>query len=271
VAGSGTFGGMAVRVETRGPVLEITLDRPPANAIDRDTSLALYEQFARLRDDDELRVSVLAGAGERFFSAGWDLKAAAAGEEDPSTDFSPGGFAGITEMFDLDKPVIAAVNGLAAGGGFEMVLACDLIVAAEHAEFFLPELSIGVVPDAGGVQRLPRLLPRALAVELLLTGRRLGAEEALRRGLLHAVAPRERLMDEARALAERIAAAAPLATQATKQVVRGAEGLSAEEAFAAMRRGDFPAYTRALASDEAAEGARAFAEGRSPRFSNPSA
>jgi crotonobetainyl-CoA hydratase len=262
---------MSVRGETRGPVLEVTLDRPPANAIDRHTSVALYEQFARLRDDPELRVGILTAAGERFFSAGWDLKAAAAGEEDPSTDFGPGGFAGLTEMFDLDKPVVAAVNGLAAGGGFEMVLACDLILAAEHAEFFLPELSIGVVPDAGGVQRLPRLLPRAVAMELLLTGRRLGADEAHRWGLVRSVAPAERLLDEARELADRIAAAAPLATQAAKQVVRGIEGLGAEEAFAAMRRGDFPAYTLALASDEAREGATAFAEGRPPRFDAPSA
>ena len=262
---------MSVRGETRGPVLEVTLDRPPANAIDRHTSVALYEQFARLRDDPELRVGILTAAGERFFSAGWDLKAAAAGEEDPSTDFGPGGFAGLTELFDLDKPVVAAVNGLAAGGGFEMVLACDLIVAAEHAEFFLPELSIGVVPDAGGVQRLPRLLPRAVAMELLLTGRRMGADEARRWGLVRSVAPAERLFDEARELADRIAAAAPLATRAAKQVVRGIEGLNAEEAFAAMRRGDFPAYTLALASDEAREGAAAFAEGRRPRFPAPSA
>jgi crotonobetainyl-CoA hydratase len=262
---------MSVRGETRGAVLEVTLDRPPANAIDRHTSVALYEQFARLRDSAELRVGILTAAGDRFFSAGWDLKAAAAGEEDPSTDFGPGGFAGLTELFDLDKPVIAAVNGLAAGGGFEMVLACDLIVAAEHAEFFLPELSIGVVPDAGGVQRLPRLLPRSVAMELLLTGRRMGAEEAHGWGLVRSVAPPERLLDEARELAERIAAAAPLATQATKQVVRGIEGLDAEDAFAAMRRGDFPAYTLALASDEAREGASAFAEGRPPRFTAPSA
>jgi hypothetical protein len=169
---------MAVHAEARGPILEITLDRPKANAIDRETSLALHGAFARLRDDPELRVGIFTGelrvgiftgAGERFFSAGWDLKAAAAGEEDPSTDFGPGGFAGFTEMFDLDKPVIAAVNGMAVGGGFEMVLACDLIVAAEHAQFFLPELSLGIVPDAGGVQRLPALLPRAVATDLILT------------------------------------------------------------------------------------------------------
>jgi crotonobetainyl-CoA hydratase len=257
---------MAVHAQVRGPVLEITLDRPKANAIDRETGLALHDAFARLRDDGDLRVGIFTGAGERFFSAGWDLKAAAAGEEDPSTDFGPGGFAGFTEMFDLDKPVIAAVNGLAAGGGFEMVLACDLIVAAEHAEFFLPELSLGIVPDAGGVQRLPSLLPRAVANDLILTSRRMDAREAERWGLVCSVVAGEQLMDEARALARRVSAAAPLATQAAKQVLRGIEGMGAEEAFAAMRDGRFSAYDRALASDEAREGAAAFGEGRRPEF-----
>jgi crotonobetainyl-CoA hydratase len=257
---------MAVHAEAQGPVLEITLDRPKANAIDRETGLALHDAFARLRDDDGLRVGIFTGAGERFFSAGWDLKAAAAGEEDPSTDFGPGGFAGFTEMFDLDKPVIAAVNGMAAGGGFEMVLACDLIVAAEHAEFFLPELSLGIVPDAGGVQRLPSLLPRAVANDLILTSRRMGAAEAERWGLVRSVVPAGRLLDEARELAGRVAAAAPLATQATKQVLRGTEGMNAERSFAAMRDGRFGAYDRALASDESRKGAAAFAEGRPARF-----
>ena len=165
-------------------------------------------------------------------------------------------------MFDLDKPVIAAVNGMAVGGGFELLLACDLIVAAEHAELFLPELSRGIVPDAGGVQRLPGLLPRGVALDLLLTSRRMSAREAQQWGLVRSVVPGERLMEEARELAARVAAAAPLATQATKQVLRGTAGLSAEEAFAAMGSGRFPAYDRALASDESHEGARAFAEGR---------
>jgi crotonobetainyl-CoA hydratase len=252
----------AVRTEVRGHVLEIVLDRPKANAIDRATGLALYDEFARLRDDPELRVGILTGGGERFFSAGWDLKAAAAGEEDTSTDFGPGGFAGLTEMFDLDKPVIAAVNGLAAGGGFELALACDLIVAADHAEFFLPELSLGIVPDAGGAQRLPRRLPWFLAMELLLTSRRMGAEEAGRRGLVCSVVPGAELMDEARRLADQIAACPPLAVQATKEIVRRGEGLSVEEMFAAMAAGRFPAYSRAIAAAEFVEGARAFAEGR---------
>jgi crotonobetainyl-CoA hydratase len=252
----------AVRTEVRGHVLEVVLDRPKANAIDHATGIELYEAFARLRDEDDLHVGILTGGGERFFSAGWDLKAAAAGEEDTSTDFGPGGFAGLTEMFDLDKPVIAAVNGLAVGGGFELVLACDLIVAADHAEFFLPELSLGIVPDAGGAQRLPRRLPWFLAMDLLLTSRRMGAEEAERRGLVCSVVPSAQLMDEARRLADQIARCPPLAVQATKEIIRRGEGLSVEETFAQMAAGAFPAYSRAIAASEFVEGAKAFAEGR---------
>ena len=182
-------------------------------------------------------------------------------------DYGVGGFAGLTEMFELDKPVIAAVNGLAVGGGFELALACDLIVAAEHAEFFLPETGIGIIPDAGGVQRLPRRLPYAIAMELMLTGRRMDAAEAARYGLVNMVVPAAQLMTEARAMGERIAAAAPLAVRALKQVVRGLESMSVEQGFKAMRAGAFPAYTAMLASDDAVEGPRAFAEKRKPIWS----
>ena len=252
----------AVGATARGSVLEIVIDRPKANAIDRATSLQLHEAFVRLRDDPDLRVGILTGAGQRFFSAGWDLKAAAAGAEDPSSDFGPGGFAGLTEMFDLNKPVVAAVNGLAAGGGFELLLACDLIVAAEHAEMFLPELGLGIVPDAGGAQRLPRRLPWFVAMDLLLTGRRLGAEEAARWGLVRSVVPGAELMDEARRLADRIAACPAPAVEATKEIARRGEGLTVQEQFAAMAAGDWPAYARALAADDFLEASRAFAEGR---------
>ena len=146
-------------------VLEITIDRPKANAIDVTTSRALYAAFDRLRRDPRLRVAILTGAGEKFFCAGWDLKAAAAGEG-IDADHGPGGFAGLTEFFDIGKPVIAAVNGLAFGGGFELVLAADLVVAAEHAEFALTEVTLGIVPDAGGLVRLPARVPRPIAAEI---------------------------------------------------------------------------------------------------------
>jgi len=251
----------AVRSERRGAVTEITLDRPKANAIDAATSRALGLAFAAFRDDGLARVAIVTGAGDRFFSAGWDLKAAAAGDD---TDYGVGGFAGLTEMFDLDKPVIAAVNGLAVGGGFELALACDLIVAAETAEFFLPEATLGIVPDAGGVLRLPRRLPRAIAIEMLLTGRRMGAAEALRLGLVNRVVPAAALLDGARELAAVVTASAPLAVTAIKAVVAVTEQLPVPEAYAAMRR--LPAYRRALASEDMREGPRAFAEKRAPTW-----
>src|SRR5919205_2718379 len=149
-------------MDVRGEVLVVTLDRPTANAIDVATSRALYVAFRRLEDDPALRVGIVTGAGDRFFSAGWDLKAAAAGEA-VDADHGPGGFAGLTEFFTLRKPVIAAVNGLALGGGFELALAADLRIAAEHAEMALPEARLGIAPDSGGVLRLPRLVPPAVA------------------------------------------------------------------------------------------------------------
>src|SRR5215469_8485930 len=149
---------MPVRTDIAGQVLVITIDRPPANAIDVTTSLALYDAFCRLRDEAELRVGIVTGAGERFFSAGWDLKAG----ESIEAEHGPGGFAGLTEFADLGKPVIAAVNCLALGGGFELVLAADLVIAANHAEFALTEVTLGLVADAGGVLRLPARLPRPI-------------------------------------------------------------------------------------------------------------
>ena len=156
-----------IRVERRGATMELTIDRPKANAIDSATSKAMGEAFVELRDDPELRVAIVTGAGERFFSAGWDLKAYAAGDPD---DFGSGGLGGLTELFDLDKPVIAAVNGYAAGGGFELVLACDIVVAVPGARFSLPEVKLGFIPDSGGIFRLPRRMPHPLAMEMLLTG-----------------------------------------------------------------------------------------------------
>lgn len=255
----------AVRVEAHEGVLVVTLDRPKANAIDVATSRALYEAFERLRCDDDLRVGVLTGGGQRFFSAGWDLKAANEGEA-IDADHGPGGFAGLTEFFDLDKPVIAAVNGLAVGGGFELALAADLVVAAEHAEFALPEVTIGMVPDSGGVLRLPRRLPVGVAREMLLTGRRMGAAEAASWGLVNRTAPADGLLDEAMRLAEQVRAGAPLAVAAVQEVTRATGHVGVEEGYARMRGGDLPNYQAMLRSADAEEGPRAFAEKRSPQW-----
>lgn len=251
-----------VRTEARDGVLTITLDRPKANAIDVATSGLLYAAFERLQADPALRVAIITGTG-RFFSAGWDLNAAAAGEA-IDVFHSPGGFAGLTEYFALDKPVIAAVNGLAMGGGFELALAADLIVCADSAEFALPEVSLGMLADSGGILRLPRRLPRAIATEMLLTGRRMGAAEAGRWGLVNQVVPCAALMPAARELARKLVAAAPLAVIALKQVLRATETQSVQEAWKTLRSGALPAYQAMLASDDALEGPRAFAQKRAP-------
>jgi crotonobetainyl-CoA hydratase len=258
-------GAQPFHVTRRDHVFELVLDRPKANAIDRATSVELGKAFVSFRDDPDLRVAIVTGQGDRFFSAGWDLKAGAGGEHE-RMDYGPGGFAGLTELWDLNKPVIAAVNGIAFGGGFELVLACDLIVAAEHAEFAMPEGKVGNVADAGGVQRLPRRLPYSIAMELLFTGRRMGAAEAARWGLVNAVTPGVNLLDEAREYARLIADAAPLSVQATKEVVRGTLSLNVQEAFRAVKEAGFPTYERMLVSEDRTEGLLAFTEKRPPRF-----
>ncbi len=252
-----------IRAERRGATLEVTIDRPKANAIDAATSRELGEAFTGFRDDPELRVAILTGAGDRFFSAGWDLKAAAAGDPE---DYGPGGFGGLTELFDLSKPVIAAVNGWAAGGGLEIALACDLIVASRDARLALPEVTRGLVPDAGGMLRLPKRIPRALAMEMMLTGRAVEADEAERWGLVNQVVAPDELMDEARTMAGRIVAAAPLAVEAVKSIVAATDELSVEDGYEALRSGAIPQYRRSNESEDAKEGPRAFAEGRDPEW-----
>jgi len=258
-----------IRVERRGHVLEITLDRPKVNAIDIVTSRLLGAAFVTLRDDPELRVGIVTAAGDRIFSAGWDLKAAASNVEVGKwweLDYGPGRFAGLTELWDLNKPVIAAINGHALGGGLELAIACDLLIAAEQAEFAMPELPLGILPDSGGIQRIPRRLPYNIAAELLLLGRRMSALEAKHYGMLNAVVPKDRLMETARDWADKIAGGAPLTIQALKEALRAIEGKSIREGFDVIRSGTLPAYERALLSDDAKEGVRAFSERRPAEF-----
>jgi crotonobetainyl-CoA hydratase len=259
-----------VRTERRGAVLEVVLDRPPVNAINIQVSNELYDAFAMLRDDPALRVGIVTGVGERIFSAGWDLKAVAQSsspaEADNTSLQKPGGFAGLTEFWDLHKPVIAAVNGVAIGGGFELALASDIIVAADHVEFWLPEMQRGFLADAGAVQRLPKRVPYNVAVEMLLTGRHMGATESVHWGLVHKAVPVAKLMDEARALAGLIAEGAPLATEALLTVLPAVMPLSDQESMARLKRGKsgFPVYEKMANSEDFLEGPRAFAEKRKP-------
>ena len=202
-----------VSVVRNGRILEVTIDKPPANAIEITVSQALGEAMVTLRDDPDLSVGIITGAGEKIFCAGWDLKALNAGEMSTDNwwedDYGPGGFAGITELWDLDKPVIAALNGLTLGGGFEIALASDLVIAEEHVEFALPELPLGMVPDAGAVQRLARRLPYNKALEMLLIGERMSAQEAASYGLVNAVVGRGESMHKARQWAEKLSGVAP--------------------------------------------------------------
>ena len=260
-----------VQVTIDGNLLLITIDRPRANAIDLPTSRKLGEAFVYFRDNPELKVAIVTGAGEKIFCAGWDLKALDAGEtplenwweaEDPDL----GGFAGITEMWNLNKPVIAALNGLTIGGGFEIALACDLIIAADHVEFALPELPLGLIPDAGAVQRLPKRLPYNVALEMLYLGRRMPAEEAKHHGLVNKVVPAAQLMETAREWAEKMAQVAPLALQSIKEVLRAIECEPTEKAFHKMRYDDLPTYKAMLSSSDAEEGVKAFVEKRDAKF-----
>lgn len=253
-------------------VLEIVIDRPPANAINSEVSAKIYEACCLLQDDNNLSVGVITGAGDKIFSAGWDLKEIAGMQSNEDAINAaldcPGGFAGLSEFWDLYKPVIAAVNGVAVGGGFEIALAADIIIAAEHVEFSLPEMQRGFLPDAGAVQRLPRRVPYNVAMELMLTGRRMSAAEAKHWGLVHEITPRNGVLDRARELAHHIADSAPLALQALKEVMPAIYNLPLEEAFAETRPGNpkLPVYQKMLNSGDFMEGAQAFTEKRPPAW-----
>lgn len=250
------------RYEVEGPLLVLTLARPEVlNAMHP----AAHEELSHALDlyaaDPELRVAIVTGSGERAFCVGTDLKALA---ETGDHHKPPTGFAGITSRFDLFKPVIAAVNGLCLGGGVEILAACDLAVAADHALFGLPEPRVGLAALGGGVlQRLPRQMAMKDCNLLVLTGRRIDAQEALRLRLVNEVVPRAELMARARALADEVLACAPLSVQASKQVMQ--QSLAEPDLEAAMRA-TYELAERMLASDDAIEGPRAFAEKRAPRW-----
>jgi enoyl-CoA hydratase/carnithine racemase len=249
---------MNVLFEKKGPIAYVTINRPERlNACDFETYARLAEVWREFRDDSGLRVAILTGSGERAFSAGSDVKTNYVEKpaEEPQNKLFP-------LLFELYKPIIAAINGHANGGGLEQALACDIRVAAEHAQFGLGEVRLGWLPGAGGTQRLPRLIPLGRALEMLYTGNRIGAEEALRLGLVDHVVPMARLMSKCEEIAAEICKSAPLAVQRIKQAaLRGvdlplAEGLKLEHEL----------YDWLQGTEDAREGARAFAEKRPPRW-----
>jgi len=253
----------AVSTRTEGGILEVTLDRPKANAINLATSREMGEVFAAFRDDPALRVAIVKSAGERFFSAGWDLKAAADGDA-VDGDYGQGGFAGLQELRDLNKPVLACVQGMAVGGGFELALSCDLIYATEESSFALPEIKAGTLADAATI-KLPKRMPYHVAMDLLLTGRWMDAAEAARWGLVNEVladgaALEARVWDVARLLDS----GPPLVFATIKDVAREAEGAKFQDVMNSVTKRKLRTVDELYGSEDNLEGFKAFAEKRDP-------
>jgi crotonobetainyl-CoA hydratase len=253
----------AVKVRRNGRIFELTLDRPKANAIDAKTSIAMGEAFKSFRDDSEMRVAIVTGGGEKFFCAGWDLKSATETAEPPDVYNGVGGFGGLQELLDLNKPVIAAINGIAVGGGLELALACDIIIAADSARFSLPEIRAGTLADAASI-KLPKRIPYHVAMDLLLTGRWMECSEAKHFGLVSEVVPAAKLMDRAREVAQLLADGPPLVFAAIKEVVREAEDRSFQDMLALVSRRKLRTVETLYGSEDQIEGPRAFAEKRAP-------
>jgi enoyl-CoA hydratase/carnithine racemase len=247
-----------------GHVVRITINRPDVrNALHQEAHREMDRAWRDYADDDEAWVAILTGAGDRAFCAGSDLKQAASGggsEQPYWLTLKPGGFGGLTERFDLTKPVIAAVNGYALGGGFELAMSCDIVVAADHARFGLPEPRVGFTASDGGIHRIVRQLPLKVGMGLLLTGRQITAEEAHRWGIVNEVVPADGLLDAASAWAESILECAPLSVRASKEAAMA--GLDLPLADAINRR--YEQMLRQNVSEDRFEGPRAFAEKRKP-------
>ena len=255
---------MSSPIKTRkdGHVLEVILDRPKANAIDLATSRIMGDIFANFRDDSDLRVAIISAAGEKFFCPGWDLKAAADGDE-VDGDYGIGGFGGMQELPRLNKPIICAVNGICCGGGLEIALSTDIILAADHARFALPEINSGTVADAASI-KLPKRIPYHIAMEMLLTGRWLDAQEAHRWGFVNEVIPADRLMERAWEIAKLIASGPPLVMAAIKEIVRDAEDSKFQDSLNRITQRQLETVDRLYGSEDIKEGFEAFAQKRDP-------
>ena len=251
-----------IRTAIKGKILEVTIDRPKANAIDLATSRIMGDVFKAFRDDGALRVAILRAEGDKFFCPGWDLKAAAGGDA-VDGDYGVGGFGGLQELPNLNKPVIAAVNGICCGGGLELALSADLILAADTASFALPEIRSGTVADAASI-KLPKRIPYHVAMDLLLTGRWFDVDEALRWGLVKEICPPGDLRERAWELARLLESGPPLVFAAIKEVVREAEAMRFQDALNRVTKRQIAAVDRLYGSEDLLEGQRAFAEKRDP-------
>ncbi|HZB94132.1 MAG TPA: enoyl-CoA hydratase-related protein [Stellaceae bacterium] len=252
------------RVEREGRILVVTLNRPDVmNALHRPAHFELDAVFNDFAADPELWIAIITGAGDKAFSAGNDLKYQAAGNP---TGHPPSGFAGLTQRFDLVKPVIAAVNGVAMGGGFEIALACDLIIAAENAVFALPEPRVGLAALAGGLHRLPRMIPLKQAMGMILTGRRVSAREGAALGFVNEVVPEGEALAGARRWAEQILQCSPMSIRASKETVYRSLDTAGGIAAAYQAQRDYPAVAALAKSEDRVEGPKAFAEKRKPRW-----
>ena len=252
------------RVEREGRILVVTLNRPDVmNALHRPAHFELDAVFNDFAADPELWIAIITGAGDKAFSAGNDLKYQAAGNP---TGHPPSGFAGLTQRFDLVKPVIAAVNGVAMGGGFEIALASDLIIAAENAVFALPEPRVGLAALAGGLHRLPRMIPLKQAMGMILTGRRVSAREGAALGFVNEVVPEGDALSGARRWAEQILECSPMSIRASKETVCRSLDTAGGIAAAYRAQRDYPAVAALAKSEDRVEGPKAFAEKRKPRW-----
>ena len=251
-----------VKTNIVGGIFELTLDRPKANAIDLATSRIMGDAFQEFRDNPDLRVAIVRTAGDKFFSAGWDLKAAAGGDAVDS-DYGIGGFAGLQELRGLNKPVIAAVNGMAVGGGFELALSADIIYASDHSSFALPEINAGTLADAATL-KLPKRIPYHVAMEMLYTGRWMDVQEAHRWGLVNEVLPADKLYERVWEVAEKLEAGPPLVFASIKEVAREAEGMKFQDALNRITQRQFESVDVLYGSEDGQEGFKAFAEKREP-------
>ena len=251
------------KIADEGHLRIVTVNRPEVmNALSSEASHELEKVWNEFAERDDLWVGIVTGAGDRAFSAGNDLKLQAAGKRGPRPH---NGFGGLAHRFDLIKPVIAAVNGVAMGGGFEMALACDIIVASENAVFALPEVRVGLIAAGGGVHRLPRVIPQKQAMGMILTGRRVSAKEGHALGFVNEVVPVGEALNAARRWAAMILECSPMAVRASKEAVcRGFDEASLETAV----RNFYPAQKANLESQDYIEGPRAFAEKRKPNWQN---